>query len=148
MVLFTANCLFSLWLLLLFVLIDVTKILALDGTMQYKVHKWYIKRMNGWIPYELDVRGKSVWKKFVSMTVRKCFKMAVSEYLCFTKRLQFVSVIISFKGCASTQKIYNYLIIKPFSFWYFSKIVRNRTIHFTISDNLPKWNISKKTFWL
>jgi len=29
------------------VLIDVTKMLVLNGTMQYKVHEWYLNGMNG-----------------------------------------------------------------------------------------------------
>jgi hypothetical protein len=46
----------SLWLLLLLTmdcelltafLIDDTKLLVLSGTMQYKVHEWYINWMNG-----------------------------------------------------------------------------------------------------
>jgi len=42
-----AVCLLIQWLLKLVVLIDDTKLLVLSGTMQYKVHEWYIKRMNG-----------------------------------------------------------------------------------------------------
>jgi len=40
--------------------------------------------------------------------------MADSDYLCFTKRLQLVSCIISFKGCANVKQRAIYLTIKLF----------------------------------
>lgn len=83
--------LFSLWLLSLFTfqwllvlltlncglwstsLIDVTKMLALNGTMQYKVHKRYLKWMDGKEPYELGIWTGQVRQKFVFMTVKNTF---------------------------------------------------------------------------
>lgn len=51
---------FSDWLLMAVVLDDDTKLLVLYGTMQYKVHKWYVNRMNGKLPYELGLEMKRI----------------------------------------------------------------------------------------
>jgi hypothetical protein len=103
---------------IIFFLIDVTKMLVLDGTMQYKVHKWHLDWMNGRIPYEVDVGDKPVRLYLFFMAVRKCFYMAVSEYLRSLERLRFHSAFISFKGYASIYLKYilltiNYLKIFP-----------------------------------
>ena len=74
-------------------LIDVTKMLVLDGTMQYKVHEWFLNWISGRIPYELDDGGELISLNFVFMAVRKYFKMAVSDYSYLMKKLRFHTVL-------------------------------------------------------
>ncbi|MEZ4901120.1 MAG: hypothetical protein R2822_04860 [Spirosomataceae bacterium] len=89
-------------------LLDVATILALNGTMQYKVHEWLLNWINGRILYELDEEGKSAGLNFVFMTVRKCFKMAVSEYLYLTKKLRFNTVLFISKVVPASKKVIFY----------------------------------------
>lgn len=79
--------------------------------MQYKVHKWYLNWMSGRTPYELGVGDKLGRLHLFFMAVRKCFYMAVSEYLRSQKKLRFRSAFIYFKGCASIYLKYIQLTI-------------------------------------